>query len=336
MDDEIAGEAQLPLETAGAKLRRAREAAGLSRADIAARTKIAERHLQTVEDSNYSALASITYAVGFARAYARTVGLNKSEIAQEVRGELALREEQDDRRAAMNFDPGDPARVPASRLALIAGLAALLVIAAVFFWWRSFATPAVSLPDLTAPETSAPAAEGTQPGASAAAQGPVVFTALQQGVWVKFYDAAGTQLMQKEMALGETYTVPAQANGPMIWTARPDALQITIGGRQVPPLADAQVTLKDVPVTAAALLARQNAGAAPVANPPLAPALAPAPAPAPVAAEPRQRATPTPQPRAKASSMPTSTPAPAPAPAATPVQPVSAAPAPVQTSTVSE
>jgi cytoskeleton protein RodZ len=92
----------------------------------------------------------------------------------------------------------------------------------------------------------------------------VVFTALEPGIWVKFYNSAGQQLMQKQMALGETYTVPADATGPMIWTGRPDALQITVGGQPVPKLAETEGRIKDVPVTAAALLAR---GATPVPPP---------------------------------------------------------------------
>jgi cytoskeleton protein RodZ len=73
--------------------------------------------------------------------------------------------------------------------------------------------------------------------------------------------------MQKQMALGEQFVVPATVQGPLIWTARPDALRITIGGRVVPPLADRQMTIKDVPVSAAALLARPPATASPVPAP---------------------------------------------------------------------
>ena len=59
-------------------------------------------------------------------------------------------------------------------------------------------------------------------------------TALEDGVWVKFYDGAGTQLMQKEMALGERYVVPAGANGPLLRTGRPDAL-LTVVSEMIPP-----------------------------------------------------------------------------------------------------
>jgi cytoskeleton protein RodZ len=97
----------------------------------------------------------------------------------------------------------------------------------------------------------------------------VVFTALEDGVWVKFYDGTGAQLMQKQMARGERYTVPAEANGPQVWTGRPDALAITVGGRPVPKLAESEGIIRDVPVTAQALLARGQAApaAAPAAGP---------------------------------------------------------------------
>jgi len=91
----------------------------------------------------------------------------------------------------------------------------------------------------------------------------VVFTALQDRIWVKFYDGAGKQLVQKLLAKGETWTVPADAVDPKLWTGRPDALGITIGGQAVPRIADKQGIVKDVPVSAAALLARPAPGGAP-------------------------------------------------------------------------
>ncbi len=95
----------------------------------------------------------------------------------------------------------------------------------------------------------------------------MVFTALEDGIWVKFYDAKGSQLMQKQMAMGESYTVPGDAAGPQIWTGRPDALAITIGGKAIAPLARSEQVMKDVPVSAAALLARPPEAAAMPAMP---------------------------------------------------------------------
>lgn len=327
-------------ESVGARLRLARAAAGLSRADVAARTKIAERHLIAIEADSFGELASSTYAVGFSRAYARAVGLDEAEIARAVRLQIGAIDEPAERRAD-NFEPGDPARIPGSRTAWLAGIGAVAVIAAVFTFWGSYYAPAVSLPDLAKPSpSSVPSAIATvPPPAAAPARAPVVFTALEQGVWVKFYDAAGNQLMQKQMALGESYTVPAEANGPMLRTARPDALRITIGGREVPRLSDRQRTMADVPVTASALLARDTAPAVarvPTPAPAAQSAVAPSPRPAPpVSTAPRVTSTsapsPVPEPRTTPAAETPRAVQPAPAPSPSPP-----AAAPAEPSTVSQ
>ncbi len=257
-EDEV-NEAQLPLDSVGVRLRRAREAAGLSRADLAATTKIPERHLSAIEEGNFAALPARTYAVGFSRSYARAVGLDDADIARSVRDELDGVDPEAERKLTSTFEPGDPARVPSGKLVWIAGLIAVIIIAAGSVLWRSFYAPAVSLPPL-GEETQAAVPASPAPLAHAAVvDGPVVFTALEDGVWVKFYDGSGTQLMQKQMALGETYVVPVDAQGPQIWTARPQALSITIGEKPVAKLSEVQVTMKDVPVSAAALTARGKA-----------------------------------------------------------------------------
>lgn len=245
-------------DTVGSRLRAAREAAGLGRADIAARTRIAERHLISVEEGRWDALASRTYAVGFSRAYARAVGLDERAIADAVRRELAAGEMQAPQHPA-TLEPGDPARIPTPGVAWVAAFGALVVIGVLLVFWRSYFLPSVPLPDLAPPQAAATAvAAAPQPVATAAAPtaGPVVLTALQPRIWVKVYDAAGTQLFQKEMAQGESFTIPPGAQGPLLWTARPDALQVAVGGKVLPPLADRQMTVRDVPVSAAALLAR--------------------------------------------------------------------------------
>ncbi len=274
--------AELPLDGAGTRLRRAREAKGMSRADVAALTRIAERHIISIEEGRFSDLAGSTYAIGFSRTYARAVGLDEAEMAQAVREALNA-SRQPEARMQPSFEPGDPARIPASGLAWIAALGALVVAALVWLLWPSQYSPSIGLPDLTGePEAGASAASTQAVAATGAAapaadpRGAVVLTATAPLVWVKVYDSAGSQLFQKEMAQGERWQLPEGAQGPMIRTARPDALAITVGGRPVAPLADRQVTIRDMPISAAALLARPSAGttqvsasaagAAPVAN----------------------------------------------------------------------
>ncbi len=264
MTDEQMTEAELPLEGVGARLARAREAAGISRVELSGITKIPERHLVLIEAGDFAALPARTYAVGFSRSYARAVGLDEAAIAAEVRAELAAIEPEV-RRSLPAFEPGDPARIPSARFAWVAALIAVIVILAGFAFWRSYYLPGGTLPSLidepppVSVSSDAPIVNVDR--TTTLSGGAVVFTALEPGVWVKFYDAAGAQLMQKELALGETYTIPADVSGVQMWTARPQALAITIGGQAVPKLSEVQVTMKDVPVSAAALLARPLPGA---------------------------------------------------------------------------
>lgn len=255
--------------TAGSRLRSAREAAGLSRSDIASRTKIAERHLLAIEENRFGDLAARTYAVGFARAYARALRLDEAEIAALVRSQLDA--EDIDRPVTMpSFEPGDPARVPPMRVAWLAGGGAIVVIIVLLVFWSSFLSPEAKLPDLLPAQTPTPAvsqaAQPPRPQLRPVA-GPVVLTATDDNVWLAVTDAAGTKLFEKTMAKGETWTVPAGAQAPKLRTGRPDALQLTVGGQVLAPLSDRPTTMADVSLLASDLLARANTVTAPAAGP---------------------------------------------------------------------
>ena len=253
----------------GARLTRAREALGLTREDVIVSTRIQRRYVGALEESNYAAFPARTYAIGFARTYAQKVGLNPAEIVRDLRAELGEHDNDLVEPATPTFTPGDPARVPSARFAALATAAAVILAGGGFLLWHTLYVPDASLPSLvndapapppavqstaSAPQSAASTPSGT--AAQAAPAGPVVFTALDSGLWVKFYDAAGKTLMNKQMNVGETYTVPADAVGPMVWTGRPDALAFSIGGHNEGKLAQARGTVRDVPVNAAALLAR--------------------------------------------------------------------------------
>lgn len=262
MAEELEDESTMPAVGIGAELRAAREARGLTLAQVAAETRIPQRHLQTIEEGNFAALPARTYAVGFSRTYAKLLDLDQEVVADTVRAELDAQEPRQSSRPA-SFEPGDPARVPSSGLVWVVVAALLLLLAGGYFFMRTLFAPAAELPSLVAQEEAERAAAAERqraaapaPGQTAAPSGPVVFTALEDQIWVKFYDAGGRQLMQKIMAKGESFTVPADAEGPQIWTGRPDALAITVGGRPVAKLAEDDTVMRDVPVTAEALLAR--------------------------------------------------------------------------------
>ena len=312
----------MPLETVGSRLRRAREQAGMGVAALSAHTRISTRQIEAIEAGDFAALPGRTYAVGFSRTLARAVGLDEVEVAASTRAELNALQGDSQQRPAATFEPGDPARVPSGRLTWLALAGVVIAVILGFVFLPSLFSPAGSLPSiLPADQPSAPSAAAPAQALAPSPAGPVVFTALQPGVWVKFYDAAGNQLLQKELAQNESYTVPADKSEVLLWTARPELLGITIGGQPVAKLSDVQKTMKDVPVSAAALLAR---GAAPAASPA---------ASAPVAAaEPRKPAARPREQRIPAVRVEAS-PAPSGLPSASAVPPVAASPTPKPSAT---
>ena len=129
----------------GDRLRAARERLGIGRAELSLRTKINERHLEALEDSDFAALPARIYAVGFARSYAGAVGLDAARIAAEVRRELNERENPP-LRPPNQLHVDDPTKVPSNRIVWLSlALAALLIVAGTVFW-RSYFVPAVDLP----------------------------------------------------------------------------------------------------------------------------------------------------------------------------------------------
>lgn len=257
------------LSTPGAKLRAAREAQGLSIQDVATRTRIAVRQLEAVERDDYAALPGIPYAVGFARAYARAVDLDEVEIAAEVRHGVHNSDIGANRYEA--FEPVDPARVPSRALAWTAALIVVVLIAGFTIWRTQLLTPPTA-EEIAQDKQEAIAARPAGVAPAAPVVQTVVFTAVDD-VWLRIVDEAGERLKDGTLKKGESFTLPAEAKGPTILTGRPQALTVTVGGKTIPPLGAPDRTISDVPVSAAALLARAAEtpavpGAAPAASAP--------------------------------------------------------------------
>ena len=74
----------------GEYLRRKREEAGLTEADICERTRIAPAILRAMENSNYPALPAHAFARGFYALYAKALGLNDEKIVNRYGDERRL------------------------------------------------------------------------------------------------------------------------------------------------------------------------------------------------------------------------------------------------------
>lgn len=278
--DEQAG-AALQDASAPEQMRRAREAAGLTLEDVATRTRVPIRHLAALETGDYQALPGTTYAAGFSRAFARVVGIEEAQLVAKVRAEI-------DEQGGVGQgpyeieEPVDPSSVPPRTLAWAVAILILLLAGGYAIWRMQLNTPPtdeqLQAEQRTETRIANPVAR-TRPAAPTvqASTGPVVMTAVNE-VWLRIYEPDGKRLFEGTLAQGKSVTVPDTAREPMILTGRPDALAVTVGGQAIPPLGTAERTISDVPVSAAALLARKAAPPegddAPVAGNAAAPAAA--------------------------------------------------------------
>lgn len=265
MDGEPENPALFPMKV-GDKLRDARVAQGMELSDIAARTRIPLRHLQGIETSDYSGLPSPTYATGFVRAYARALGMDEVALGRELRNEtagiFAARETYE------AYNPEEPIREPSSAIVWGGAIVTVILLALVVIWYGTdWFGPSAAEPEAQ-PVAAAPSATpsvAATPTSVPGMGGQVTLTATQP-VWLRVYDADGKRLFEKEMAAGERYDVPRDAKGPLINVGRPESLQVAVNGSNVPALGPAGRAVKDVPISAEALMAR-GSPTVPVAPP---------------------------------------------------------------------
>lgn len=254
VDTESSDQALFP-QRAGEILRAARIRSGLDIGDVATRTRIPLRRLEAIERGDHSDLPSPTYAIGFAKSFARAVGADPEVVATALRDELGHR--QPGQRELADLDDFDPQRLPSRSLAWTAAIIALLILGGYGLWrgWLMQDPPVVDQATVatTAP-TVAPTAQPAVP-APAPTNGQVVLTA-RDAVWLRIYDGSDKVLFEKEMAAGERYEVPRDATNPMIRTGRAELIAVTVDGEDVAALGAPERTIKDVGISAAALAAR--------------------------------------------------------------------------------
>jgi cytoskeletal protein RodZ len=255
--------------TAGERLRAAREEKGLSLDDIAAQTRIPRRHLESLEMSEWSRLPAQTYTIGFARSYAGVVGVDRAEIADQLRAEMGGQGPATS--TAEVFEPADPARSMPKWLVL-AAIAAVLLLVLLMSYMRNRSLEEPDQPTVAAAgETPAAAPPPVAvPAPAAAAQGPVVLTATGPA-WIQVTDQ-GKSLFAGELAPGQSFTVPATATAPTLKAGKPEALRINVGSAVAPPVGAPGKVASNVSLLPADLM-RGGAAAAAGGQPP-----APAPA----------------------------------------------------------
>ena len=150
-----------PVPGAGARLRAAREAAGLGIDDVARQLKLAPRQVVALESDDFASLPGRTFIRGFTRNYARLLNLDSASLlavqaadSSGERGALAPMT-----RTMGELPAAGPPRRSASRWAIPLVLVAIVAIAAVYEFARPPAPTVRSTPER--PETATPAAPST-------------------------------------------------------------------------------------------------------------------------------------------------------------------------------
>ena len=251
--------------TVGERLRAAREERKLSLDEIATQTRIPLRHLQNLETGDWSALPAPTYTIGFAKSYASAVGLDRTEIGDDLRTEMGG--QRFDTGSPEVFEPVDPARTMPKWLVFSAIGGIILVV--LFMTWlnnRSLAPDEATSPieaTATAPadETAPPARAQQQPQPAQAAAGAVILTATEPA-WIQVTDG-GRTLFSGELAAGQTYAVPQNAAAPLLKAGKPEALRVTVGNTVAPPVGQPGRVASNVSLKAADLMRAGAAGATP-------------------------------------------------------------------------
>jgi len=120
--EQMSTEPAKPQQLPGQRLREAREAAGLSRGEIALQMHISESKVAELEADNYAALPSAIYVAGYLRSYARILGLPEDDFVLQ----------QDESGSEPSFVPGVGRQAQASSLDLPVRLVTWLIIGVVF------------------------------------------------------------------------------------------------------------------------------------------------------------------------------------------------------------
>jgi cytoskeleton protein RodZ len=151
----------------GERLRREREMRGITLAEISESTKIARRHLESLEKEDFDSLPGGIFNKGFVRAYARFLGIDEDQAVADYcaasaeppppEGQFPLEVHEPDRKL-------NPRR---SSLPLVLALLALVVVL-VILWVRNKNRPIESTENIVPPASAGTASPGESSAVAAA------------------------------------------------------------------------------------------------------------------------------------------------------------------------
>ena len=279
--DEEPVEAAVP--TAGERLKAAREEKKLSLEDIAAQTRIPQRHLESIETAEWDKLPAPTYTIGFAKSYASAVGLDRTEIGDQLREEMGG--QRFTASQAEVIEAADPARTMPKWLVITAVIAVVFLIVLMTVLNRRSLEQPSDVP-LNEAAVTAPPPAATAPAPAPVAQDAVVLTAVAPA-WIQVTDQ-GNSLFEGVLQPGKTFTVPPTAVAPLLKAGAPEALRINVGSAVAPPVGPPGKIASKVSLKPADLMRGPQKAAAAAPPPPSTPRPAPKRAAPPPAAPPAE------------------------------------------------
>ena len=122
---EISDEADMPLDSVGQDLRKARERKGEDLSQISQALKVRKGYLDAIEESNFEALPGRTYTIGFVRSYAEYLGLDSADCVDRLKAEIAGREDEKEGKPALA--PPTERKLPPGALIFVFVLAVALL-----------------------------------------------------------------------------------------------------------------------------------------------------------------------------------------------------------------
>jgi cytoskeleton protein RodZ len=240
----------------GRRLRQAREARGLSMAEVAASTKIPVRQLASLEAEEYDALPGGIFVRGHIRAAAKAVGLDPADLTEHYQEETrpspvaATPELVEDPgpRLRMAAEPDAPKPKPKGHL--VAALVILLSIVLALAWFgrdrdarpssridggrgRSSSVASASQPSTPIVEPQTVGTIGTMPRGQDPQGVPLQFIA-QRGCWLAL-TVDGRRISYRMLQEGERVTAHMQQRAA-VRTGDAGALLLSVGHGAAKPL----------------------------------------------------------------------------------------------------
>lgn len=260
--DNSEGGAPESWRSIGERLRLAREASGLTLAEVAERTKVRPGILSDIEADAHERLPALTYSIGFVKAYARTVGVDPTEAGNAFRQEAQKLEPVP---SMVDLQPLEARRLPGRGLLLLTGLLLLLLLGGFWAWGAGWFTPApqgavekavMEAEAQDPPDTgSAVATEmaAATPAADAGEEDQTVTLTATAEVWLRITDGADL-FFTGILAPGQSLTLP-EGRPWVLRTARGGAIDAKVGNRSIPSFGGLTTQLYDFPLSPDALLA---------------------------------------------------------------------------------